>query len=98
MQVRLAFSVAAHLEPDILILDEVLAVGDVAFQQKCLAKMQDISDSGATIIFVNHGVEYIRQFCTHAIVLDHGRLTLDTSDIDLAIAQYLGEAAPTVST
>ena len=98
MQVRLAFSVAAHLEPDILILDEVLAVGDVPFQQKCLAKMQQISDSGATIIFVNHGADAIKKFCTHAIVLDHGRLILDTNDMDLAIAQYLGEAAPTVST
>ena len=95
MQMRLAFSVAAHLEPDILILDEVLAVGDVSFQQKCLAKMQEISDSGATIIFVNHGIDAIKKFCTHAIVLDHGRLTLDTTDLDLAIAQYLGEAAPT---
>ena len=60
--------------------------------------MQGIRDSGATIIFVNHGVDAIKKFCTHAIVLDHGRLTLDTTDIDLAIAQYLGEAAPTVST
>ena len=91
MQARLAFSVAAHLDPDIMILDEVLAVGDVSFQRKCLVKMQAISDSGATIIFVNHGVEAIKQFCNHAIVLDHGQLVLDTDDVDRAIALYLGE-------
>ena len=91
MQARLAFSVAAHLDPDIMILDEVLAVGDVSFQRKCLIKMQAISDSGATIIFVNHGVDAIKQFCNHAIVLDHGQLVLDTNDVDKAIALYLGE-------
>jgi lipopolysaccharide transport system ATP-binding protein len=91
MQARLAFSVAAHLDPDIMILDEVLAVGDVSFQRKCLVKMQAISDSGATIIFVNHGVDAIKQFCNHAIVLDHGQLVLDTDDVDKAIALYLGE-------
>ena len=91
MQARLAFSVAAHLEPEILILDEVLAVGDMAFQKKCLEKMEAISNSGATIIFVNHGVDAIKQFCNHAIVLDHGQLILDTDDVDKAIALYLGE-------
>jgi lipopolysaccharide transport system ATP-binding protein len=91
MQARLAFAVAAHLDPDIMILDEVLAVGDVSFQRKCLIKMQAISDSGATIIFVNHGVDAIKQFCNHAIVLDHGQLVLDTDDVDKAIALYLGE-------
>ena len=91
MQARLAFAVAAHLDPDILILDEVLAVGDMAFQKKCLDKMQVISDSGATIIFVNHGIDAIRHFCSHAIVLDHGQLILDTDDIEKAIALYLGE-------
>ena len=91
MQVRLAFSVAAHLEPDILILDEILAVGDVAFQKKCLRKMEEISQSGATIVFVNHGVEAIRQFCNQAIVLDKGRLVLNTTDIEQAITLYLGE-------
>lgn len=91
MQARLAFAVAAHLDPDILILDEVLAVGDMTFQKKCLAKMQAISNSGATIIFVNHGVDAIRQFCSHAIVLDHGKLILDTDDVEKAIALYLGE-------
>jgi len=91
MQVRLAFSVAAHLEPDILILDEILAVGDVAFQKKCLRKMEEISNSGATIVFVNHGVDAIRQFCDRAIVLEKGRLILDTQDIESAIRLYSGE-------
>jgi lipopolysaccharide transport system ATP-binding protein len=91
MGARLAFAVAAHLEPEILILDEVLAVGDVGFQRKCLRKMEEISNSGATIIFVNHGIEAIKQFCDHAIVLDHGQLTLETKDIDQALALYLGD-------
>lgn len=91
MQARLAFAVAANLDPDILILDEVLAVGDVSFQKKCLKKMEEISTSGATIIFVNHGIDAIKQFCNHAIVLDHGKLVLDTDDIDKAIALYLGD-------
>lgn len=93
MQARLAFAVAAHLDPDIMILDEVLAVGDVTFQKKCLKKMEAISNSGATILFVNHGVDAIKQFCNRAIVLDHGQLTLDTDDVDKAIALYLGEEA-----
>jgi lipopolysaccharide transport system ATP-binding protein len=91
MQARLGFSIAAHLDPEILILDEVLAVGDVSFQKKCMKRMEEISNSGATILFVNHGVDAIKQFCDHAIVLDHGQLTLDTTDIDKAIALYLGE-------
>ena len=91
MQARLAFAVAAHLDPDIMILDEVLAVGDISVQKKCLKKMEAISNSGATIIFVNHGIDAIRQFCNHAIVLDHGRLILDTDDVEKAIALYLGE-------
>lgn len=91
MQARLAFSVAAHLDPDIMILDEVLAVGDMSFQKKCLIKMEAINNSGATIIFVNHSVEAVRQFCNHAIVLDHGQLVLDTYDVEQAIALYLGD-------
>jgi lipopolysaccharide transport system ATP-binding protein len=91
MTVRLAFSIAAHLEPEILILDEVLAVGDVIFQKKCLKKMEEISSSGATVIFVNHGVSAIKQFCNQAIVLEKGRLVLNTVDIDAAIELYSGE-------
>ena len=91
MYVRLAFSVASHLEPDILILDEVLAVGDVAFQKKSIKKMEAISQSGATVVFVNHGVEAIKQFCDQAIVLQKGKLVLNTTDINQAIELYTGE-------
>lgn len=89
MQVRLAFAVAAYLEPEILILDEVLAVGDMGFQKKCLKKMDEISKSGATVIFVNHGIDAIKQYCNQAIVLEKGRLALNTTDIDLAIETYM---------
>jgi lipopolysaccharide transport system ATP-binding protein len=91
MYVRLAFSVASHLEPDILILDEVLAVGDVAFQKKSIKKMEAISQSGATVVFVNHGIEAIKQFCDQAIVLQKGKLALNTTDINQAIELYTGE-------
>jgi lipopolysaccharide transport system ATP-binding protein len=72
-------------------LDEVLAVGDIAFQKKSLKKMQDISNSGATIVFVNHGIEAIKQFCDQAIVLQKGKLVLNTTDINQAIELYTGE-------
>lgn len=73
MFVRLAFAVAAHLEPDILILDEVLAVGDAEFQKKCLAKMQDVSrNQGRTVLFVSHNVAAVKQLCTKAMLLENG--------------------------
>lgn len=75
MYVRLAFAVAAHLEPEILIVDEVLAVGDAQFQRKCLGKMQEVSSGhGRTILFVSHNLEAIEHLCTHAIHFEHGRL------------------------
>lgn len=72
MYVRLAFAVAAHLDPDVLILDEVLAVGDARFQKKCLVKMQRFSDEGRTVLFVSHSAAAISQFCTSAIHLENG--------------------------
>ncbi len=73
MFVRLAFAVAAHLEPDILILDEVLAVGDAEFQKKCLAKMQDVSQKhGRTVLFVSHNIAAVKQLCTKAMLLENG--------------------------
>ena len=72
MYVRLAFSVAAHLEPEILVVDEVLAVGDVEFQKKCLGKMQDVSGDGRTVLFVSHNMGAIRQLCSRGIVLEAG--------------------------
>lgn len=74
MYVRLAFAVAAHLEPEILIVDEVLAVGDAQFQKKCLGKMEQIGDDGRTVIFVSHNVAAIRRLCTRAVLLQAGEL------------------------
>jgi lipopolysaccharide transport system ATP-binding protein len=98
MQVRLAFAVAAHLEPEILILDEVLAVGDVDFQNKCLEKMQQISSSGTTVIFVSHGVSSIRQFCNQALLLEGGLVSLCTTDVDKALDAYLNRSGQTTAT
>jgi len=77
MQMRLAFAVAAHLEPEILLVDEVLAVGDLEFQKKCLGKMQDVSKSGRTILFVSHQMNQIRRLCERVIWIDSGQVRLD---------------------
>ena len=78
MYVRLAFAVAAHLEPDILVVDEVLAVGDIAFQRKCLGKMEEVSRTeGRTILFVSHNLQAVRTICDRAILLVSGRMELD---------------------
>jgi len=77
MKVRLAFAVAAHLEPEILIIDEVLAVGDAEFQAKCLGKMQDVSQSGRTVLFVSHNAGALRALCQRGILLEGGKATLD---------------------
>ena len=89
MYVKLAFSVAAHLDSEIMIMDEVLAVGDMAFQTKCLEKMNDVSRSqGRTILYVSHNMNTIRQLCSRCIVLDQGRLIYD-GDVEEAINQYM---------
>lgn len=77
MYVRLAFSVAAHLEPEILLLDEVLAVGDLAFQHKSLRKMHEVVKNGRTVIFVSHSMDAIRDLCDRVMVLDHGKMITD---------------------
>uniref|UniRef100_UPI00358F490A ABC transporter ATP-binding protein n=2 Tax=Marinoscillum pacificum TaxID=392723 RepID=UPI00358F490A len=74
MRVRLAFSVAAHLEPEILIIDEVLAVGDVEFQNKCLGKMEDVAGQGRTVLFVSHNMEAVERMCDQSLLLDSGNL------------------------
>jgi lipopolysaccharide transport system ATP-binding protein len=89
MYVRLAFSVAAHLEPEILIIDEVLAVGDSAFQKKCIEKMEGVARSGRTILLVSHNMAPIRKLCHRAIVLQKGKIVHD-SDPTSAIAYYMG--------
>lgn len=89
MYVRLAFAVAAHLEPEILVIDEVLAVGDAAFQEKCLGKMDSIArQSGRTILFVSHNTAAVRSLCTRALLLDQGKLTLDASPAEV-LERYL---------
>ncbi len=89
MYVRLAFAVAAHLEPEILLVDEVLAVGDAAFQKKCLGKMGEISKGqGRTVLFVSHSIPAIAQLCTRALLLDGGTLKRDGT-VDVVIAEYL---------
>jgi len=77
MYTRLAFAVAAHLEPEILLVDEVLAVGDAAFQKKCLGKMEDVAGEGRTVFFVSHNTQAVRQLCTRGILLEHGRVAAD---------------------
>jgi homopolymeric O-antigen transport system ATP-binding protein len=76
MQMRLAFAVAAHLEPEILLVDEVLAVGDIEFQKKCLGKMDDVTKTGRTIVFVSHQMNQIRRLCRRCIWVDHGGIRL----------------------
>lgn len=88
MLVRLGFAVAAHLEPEILIVDEVLAVGDMEFQNKCLGKMDEVSKSGRTIIFVSHNMQAVSQLCTRAILLENGTLTYN-GDVKEAVKKYL---------
>jgi lipopolysaccharide transport system ATP-binding protein len=87
MYVRLAFAVAAHLEPEILIVDEVLAVGDAAFQRKCLGKMDDVAGEGRTVLFVSHNMAAITRLCRWAIWLDHGQLK-DFGPADEVVAKY----------
>jgi lipopolysaccharide transport system ATP-binding protein len=88
MYVRLAFAVAAHLEPEILILDEVLAVGDAEFQKKCLGKMGSVAREGRTVLFVSHNMASIQSLCTRAVLLENGRVVADGSWRDV-IRRYL---------
>jgi lipopolysaccharide transport system ATP-binding protein len=88
MYVRLAFAVAAHLEPEILIVDEVLAVGDAAFQKKCLGKMESVGQDGRTVLFVSHNMDAITRLCTRGILLESGSIIIDGPASDVA-ATYL---------
>jgi lipopolysaccharide transport system ATP-binding protein len=87
MYMRLAFAVAAHLETEILVVDEVLAVGDVHFQKKCLGKMDDIARHGRTVLFISHNMEAIQRLCTRGLLMDRGRLTM-SGPIAEVVAQY----------
>lgn len=91
MHVRLGFAVAAHLEPEILVIDEVLAVGDAEFQKKCLGKMKDVSEKeGRTVLFVSHNMEAVQKLCTKGLYLKHGSL-IAANDIGSITNQYLSE-------
>jgi len=88
MKVRLAFAVAAHLEPEILLIDEVLAVGDAGFQQKCIAKMKEVGNHGRTVLFVSHNLAAVTRLCPRAILLNGGRVQLDDSS-NRVISAYM---------
>ena len=95
MYVKLAFSVAAHLDSEIMIMDEVLAVGDMAFQKKCLDKMRDAAQlEGRTVLYVSHNMNTIRQLCSRCIVLNKGRVIFD-GDVEDAIEVYMGQGIET---
>lgn len=95
MYVKLAFSVAAHLDSEIMIMDEVLAVGDMAFQKKCLDKMRDAAKrEGRTVLYVSHNMNTIRQLCDRCIVLDQGKIVFE-GDVEEAITNYLGNQSTT---
>ena len=89
MYVRLGFAVAAHLEPEILIVDEVLAVGDAAFQKKCLGKMNDVTGEGRTVLFVSHNMSAVKTLCPRAILLNQGSVEMD-DDSSAVVQHYLG--------
>lgn len=93
MYVKLAFAVAAHLDSEILVMDEVLAVGDMKFQEKCLGKMGEVSaNEGRTVLYVSHNMNTIRQLCNRCIVLDHGKIVFD-GEVEAAIQLYLDNYA-----
>lgn len=92
MQLRLAFAVAAHLEPEILLIDEVLAVGDAEFQKKCLGKMNEVSRSGRTILFVSHNMGAVAQLCSKGILIESGK-TAYIGSIDGAIRAYMQQVS-----
>jgi lipopolysaccharide transport system ATP-binding protein len=91
MRMRLAFAVAAHLEPEVLIVDEVLAVGDLAFQQRCLGKMSEVASSGRTVLFVSHNMAAVEGLCDRALLLERGRRVAE-GDTRSVIADYLARA------
>ena len=96
MTVRLAFAVAAHLEPEILIVDEVLAVGDASFQRKCINKMQDVGQEGRTILFVSHNMGAISRLCQRGILLDEGRILID-APVNEVVRAYLDSGVGTTA-
>lgn len=97
MQVRLAFAVAAHLEPEILVVDEVLAVGDASFQKKSLGKMGEVANEGRTILFVSHNMTAVKRLCERGVLLNAGSL-VDDGPVDQVVSNYLQQAAVSQNT
>jgi lipopolysaccharide transport system ATP-binding protein len=95
MYVRLAFAVAAHLEPDILIVDEVLAVGDATFQKKCMGKMEEVAGHGRTVLFVSHNMDSINRLCSRGLLLNAGRLVADGSAAEISHMYLHSDAGTT---
>ncbi len=93
MYVRLAFAVAAHLEPEILIVDEVLAVGDAQFQKKCLGKMEEVGKEGRTVLFVSHNLSAVRRLCARSLWIDRGQVSF-LGDTEKTIQSYLSSSIP----
>src|SRR5207237_3036640 len=87
MFVRLGFSVAVHSDPEVLLVDEVLAVGDLTYQMRCIERMQALRERGCTIVFVSHAVNAVRSLCDRAVLLDHGRVEFDGPS-EQAVARY----------
>ena len=96
MYVRLAFAVAAHLEPEILIVDEVLAVGDAQFQKKCLGKMEDVGKEGRTVLFVSHNMGAVQRLCSKGIVINQGQ-TIFQGEASNAVSEYLAKVSESTS-
>ncbi len=98
MYVRLAFAVAAHLEPEILVIDEVLAVGDAAFQKKCLGRMREVANRGRTVLFVSHNMAAVSALCSKAMVLWHGEVQYPLGNVQDAVQHYLSQVAEVTKT
>jgi lipopolysaccharide transport system ATP-binding protein len=96
MGLKLGFAVAAHLEPEILVVDEVLAVGDAAFQKKCLGKMGDVARQGRTVLFVSHNMAAVRSLCTRGLLLDQGRVAM-VGSVESVVGEYLGASVGAIS-
>jgi lipopolysaccharide transport system ATP-binding protein len=90
MKVRVGFAVAAHMEPEILIIDEVLAVGDAAFQNKCIGKMRDVAGEGRTVLFVSHNLSAVQVLCTRGILIQNGSIVMD-APVEETVKQYLDD-------
>src|SRR5439155_5471791 len=97
MYLRLAFAVAAHLEPEVLVVDEVLAVGDASFQKKCMGKMEAVAGEGRTILFVSHNLPAITSLCTRALLLDRGKIQCTGAATDV-VAKYLNDVVGAAAT